>query len=500
MQDLLVTRALAGETPSPRLKHTIDRESGQDRWLLARAIPVTDSDGAVDFVVWVGEDVTAVKRREVRERLLSNASKLLSSSLDVDATIDKAAWAVVPELADWARIDLRDERGELVQMAVAHRDLDRLELLNEWRRDYPPAESDDRGPWEVLRTGTSVIWADVVAEDVDRYARSPRHAELMRSIATRSMLIVPMVVGDEVIGTMQLATTSESGRLLGAADLELAEELARRAAIAVDHARVHAVRTHIATTLQRSLLPPRLPVIPGLTIAARFRAAGTATEVGGDFYDLFEARERWMVMMGDVTGKGPGAAAITSLARYTMRTAAQYEDDPTAMVRRLNATLGSDPERRQICTAVCVGVQPPSASTPGVGLQIVCAGHPSPLLVAADGDVRPVGRPGTLLGAFPEGRWTVADVALGAGDALVLYTDGVTDTRGPDGRFGTERLEALLRTIGPADAETIAGGIDAALQEFGEQRDDVAVLVLCGTAEGTSQTALVGGAPETRAA
>jgi len=500
MQDLLVVRALAGETPGPRLHHAIDRETGEDRWLFTRAVPVHDETGAIDFVVWVGEDVTAVKRQEVRERLLSNASKLLSSSLDADATIDKAAWAVVPELADWARIDLRDERGALVQVGVAHRDLERVELLHEWRRDFPPAESDDRGPAEVMRTQKSIVWADVAAEDVARYAQSPRHAELMRIIDTRSMLIVPMVAGDRVIGTMQLATTSESGRMLGVADLELAEELARRAAIAVDHARVHAIRTHIATTLQRSLLPPRLPVIPGLAIAARFRAAGTATEVGGDFYDLFEARERWMVMMGDVTGKGPGAAAITSLARYTMRTAAQYEDDPTAMLRRLNATLGSDPERRQICTAVCVEVRPPADGEAGVGLQVVCAGHPSPLLVAADGEVRPVGRPGTLLGAFPEGRWTVAGLALGAGDALVLYTDGVTDTRGPSGRFGTERLEALLRAIGPADAETIAVGIDTALQEFGEQRDDVAVLVLCGTADGAAPTAVIGGAPETRAA
>jgi serine phosphatase RsbU (regulator of sigma subunit)/PAS domain-containing protein len=500
VQDLLVVRALAGETPAPRLHHAIDHESGADRWLFTRAVPVHDEHGAIDFVVWVGEDVTAVKRQELRERLLSNASKMLSSSLEVDATIDKAAWAVVPELADWARIDLRDERGALVQMAVAHRDLERVELLHEWRRDYPPVEEDDRGPAEVMRTGRSVVWADVVAEDVVRYAQSPRHAELMRLIDTRSMLIVPMVVGDRVIGTMQLATTSESGRMLGAADLELAEELARRAAIAVDHARVHAVRTHIATTLQRSLLPPRLPVIPGLAIAARFRAAGTATEVGGDFYDLFEGREHWMVMMGDVTGKGPGAAAITSLARYTMRTAAQYEDDPTAMLRRLNATLGSDPERRQICTAVCVGVRPPVDGVQGVGLQVVCAGHPSPLLVAADGSVRPVGRPGTLLGAFSEGRWSVADVALGLGDALVLYTDGVTDTRGPDGRFGTERLEALLRKIGPADAETIAGGIDAALQAFGEQRDDVAVLVLSGAAHGAPQTIVAGSASDRHAA
>ncbi|MDX6727156.1 MAG: hypothetical protein QOK49_1961 [Baekduia sp.] len=493
-EDLLVVKALAGEEPAPRLMHVIDGETGRDRWLLTRAVPVRDAEGAVDFVVWVGEDLTAVKRQEIRERLLSNASKLLGSSLDAGATIDKAAWAVVPELADWARVDLRDDRGALVQMAVAHRDLDHVELLREWRRDFPPDPADRRGPAEVLRTGRPVVWEHVDPGDIERYAQSPRHAELMRSIDTRSMLIVPMPIGDTVIGTMQLATTSASGRLLGPADLEVAEELAKRAAIAVEHARVHEARTHIATTLQRSLLPPRLPVIPGLAIAARFRAAGAATDVGGDFYDLFEGRGNWIVMMGDVTGKGPGAAAITSLARYTMRTVAQYEDDPTRMLARLNATLGADADRRQICTAVCVGVH----ETPkGIRLDVVCAGHPSPLLVTAAGDVLPVGRSGTLLGAFPEGRWTVTEVLLGAGDALVLYTDGVTDTRGPEGgRFGPERLATVLRDVGAQPADAIAQHIDDALQEFGEQRDDVAVLVLSGTGDDTAEASVLGAAEE----
>jgi serine phosphatase RsbU (regulator of sigma subunit)/PAS domain-containing protein len=513
-EDYLVVRALAGEEPPPRIQHVVERATGRDRWLMTRAAPVRSDDGAIEFVVWVGEDMTAVKRQEMRERLLSNASKLLGSSLDEDATIDKAAWAVVPELADWARVDLLDERGALEQVAVAHRDIEKVELLHEWRRDFPPPVDHERGPFEVLRSGRSIVWSSVSDADVAAYAQAPRHRELMEAIDTRSMLIVPMIVGEQLIGTMQLATTGESGRMLGERDLDLAEELARRASIAVEHARLHAARTHVATTLQRSLLPPRLPVIPGLTIAARFRAAGTASEVGGDFYDLFEGREGWMVLMGDVTGKGPGAAAITSLARYTMRTVAQYEDDPTVMLERLNATLGSDPERRQICTAVCVEVRSreegsgaSGASGEGEGasgarLRIVCAGHPSPLLVRREGGgVAPVGRPGTLLGAFPEGRWTITDVELRDGDSLVLYTDGVTDTRGPDGgRFGAERLEETLRAIGPVAAEEIAGGIDAALQAFGEQRDDVAVLVLSGTAAGDPKSVVVGSAPEPRAA
>lgn len=222
--DLLVVRALAGEEPPPRLQHVVERESGRDRWLLTRAVPVRDARGAVDFVVWVGEDMSAVKRQEMRERLLSNASKLLGSSLDVDATLDKAAWAVVPELADWARVDLPDERGTLVQVAVAHRELEKVELLHEWRRDFPPSPDDAYGSAEVMRTGRSVVWPRVQPEDVARYAQAPRHEELMRAIDTRSVVIVPMVAGDRVIGTMQLATTGESARLLSEADLEVAEE------------------------------------------------------------------------------------------------------------------------------------------------------------------------------------------------------------------------------------------------------------------------------------
>jgi serine phosphatase RsbU (regulator of sigma subunit)/PAS domain-containing protein len=490
---LPIARAFAGEAPEPLLVRSVDRVTGRDLWVLWRAAAVRGPDGEIQFVVSVGEDLSAVKRQEMRERLLSNASKLLGSSLEVDATIDKAAWAVVPELADWARIDLPDERGALVQMAVAHRDLDRVELLHEWRRDFPPEPADTRGPAEVLRTGRSIVWDHVEPEDVARYTQAPRHAELMRLIDTRSVLIVPLSVGDRVIGTMQLATTSASGRTLGAGDLEVAEELARRAAIAVENARVHAARTHIATTLQRSLLPPRLPVIPGLAIAARFRAAGTATEVGGDFYDLFEGRGGWMVMMGDVTGKGPRAAAITSLARYTMRTAAQYEEEVCAMLRRLNQTLASDPDRRQICTAVCVGVRERGVDGgAGAALQVVCAGHPAPFMVGADGGVRPVGSPGTLLGAFPDGSWTVTGLDLADGDALVLYTDGVTDTRGPQGRYGTKRLETLLRDVGPAGADVIAQRIDDALLSFGEQRDDVAVLVLQGVATDAQWASVAG--------
>ncbi len=476
-----LSEALAGGEPEPRLLRTIER-GGQrrDRWILARAAPIRDSAGRLQLVVSVIEDVSAVKRQEMRERLLSTATKLMTSTLDVAMTIDKAAWAVVPELADWARVDLVDDRGELRQAAVAHRDMAKLELLHEWRRDYPPWREDRRGPAEVLRSGAPIVWEQVRPQDIERYAQTPRHAELMRLIDTCSVLIVPMIAGGQVIGTMELATTSDSHRMLGRGDLELAEELARRAAIAVVNARVHAERTHVATTLQRSLLPPRLPELPGLQLASRFRAAGTASEVGGDFYDVFAGRDGWILVVGDVTGKGPEAAAITSLARNTLRTTALYETDPTAMLSRLNETLATDPERRQICTAVLVELAAaPAINGAGVRLRVSRAGHPPPLRMCADGTVEEIGASGSLLGAFAEGHWEPSQVVLAPGERLVLYTDGVTDTRGDSGRYGGARLAELLCGIGPGAApDVIAARIDEALGAFGEQRDDVALLVL----------------------
>jgi phosphoserine phosphatase RsbU/P len=186
-----------------------------------------------------------------------------------------------------------------------------------------------------------------------------------------------------------------------------------------------------------------------------------------------------MVVVGDVTGKGPAAATITSLARYTMRTAAMYERSPSAVLARLNAALGADPDRRQICTAICARVEPAEDGTLRVDLAL--GGHPPPYLISAAGGAETVGMPGPLLGAFDGGSWEEGHLTVGVGDALVFYTDGVTDTRGQDGElFGQERLGELLDGSAALDADAVASRIDDALHAFehGQQRDDVALLVL----------------------
>jgi serine phosphatase RsbU (regulator of sigma subunit)/PAS domain-containing protein len=472
-------QALAGVEPAPLLMQLTHRETGEHRWRIAKATPVPGSDGAPRLAVNVVEDVTEQRRREFSMAFLARASKLLTASLDPAETLEKVAWAAVPELADWCAVDMPDERGRLRRVATADRSPERTRITSLVVRERSGDRTLPVGPPEVMRTGTSQFYPEITDDVLRAAARDMHQLEQLRAVGARSVLVVPMVAAAGVIGTITLGSI-ESGRRLTHEDLLLAEELGRRAGIAVEHSRVHGERSEVAATLQAALLPPRLPVVPELTLAARFRAAGGGNSVGGDFYDLFPLEGEpaaWMVVMGDVTGKGPAAAAITSLARYAMRTAALYERDPSRVLQRLNHVLVNDDHPRRLCTAVCARVE----AAPGrATVTVACAGHPPPLLTNGEGRVDAVGRPGTLLGAFEDGHWSDTTVELGPRDTLLLYTDGVTDTRGPDGRFGVERLEQVVAEAAGRDPDHLASVLDDALLRFqdGAQRDDVAVLAL----------------------
>jgi PAS domain S-box-containing protein len=450
--------ALRGERPESVVMRQVDRATGAERWVRLAATPIAANGDDGMLSVTVTEDITDMVHIARRQRFLSSASKLLASSLDVESTIEKVAWAVIPDFADWCAVHVPDDQGRLRRMAVAHMGPDREDRFAQVAEQLLAQTSPGEAQLETL--------ADPDAPDDE----------------VLSAAIVPLVApGEREMGAITLVSAGRARRLV-AADLSLMEELGRRAGVAVANARVHAARSHIATTLQRTLLPPRLPVIPGLEIAARFRAAGVATEVGGDFYDLFPAEGGWMVVIGDVTGKGPGAAAITSLARYTMRTAAMYERTPEKVLERLNEVLLSDPERRQLCTAVALHV---AADGDAVRMRVACAGHPAPYLLRPGQDPEPGGVPGTLLGAFEDVTWESAQIDLHKGEAIVLYTDGVTDTRGEPGRFGQDRLRDLLADCVDLGPDDVASRIDGALLEFeeGPQRDDVALLVLRATGD-----------------
>jgi serine phosphatase RsbU (regulator of sigma subunit) len=288
----------------------------------------------------------------------------------------------------------------------------------------------------------------------------------------RSVIIVPLAVAHRPpIGAMTLVM-AESGRRFDADDLALAEELGRRAATAVENARLYTERSRIASTLQQSLLPPELPDVPGFRLASLYRAAGEQNEVGGDFYDAFSTSRGWMVLVGDVAGRGTEAATLTALSRYTLRAAGKLLGDPVAALAQLNAALTERP-RLSLVTVGCALLREMEGDAHA---DVVLAGHP-PAYHVHEGIPQAVGISAPFLGIYEDG-WEAQTVTLGVGDLLVFYTDGVIDTVGEIDRFGEARLIEALR--GASSAADAVRRIEEAVSRFadGPQVDDTAVLAV----------------------
>jgi serine phosphatase RsbU (regulator of sigma subunit) len=284
-----------------------------------------------------------------------------------------------------------------------------------------------------------------------------------------------------VIGVLTLMFAS-TRRQPGEAELDLAAQVAARAATAIDNARLHRDRSHIARTLQRSLLPPRLPRIEGFEIAARYRAAGEGNEVGGDFYDVFQRTDSsWIVALGDVCGKGAEAAALTALARYTLRAAAISDGAPRALLASLNEAIVRDrrdespSDRFMTAVTGCLDLDPEHPV-----LAIGSAGHPPPVLVRADGTAEPIDIRGRALGLLPGVEVGSCKIALRPGDALVLYTDGVLDAGAPKRPLAMEELVEAARAVARGPAAEMARAVERAALDraVGAPRDDIAIVVL----------------------
>ena len=242
---------------------------------------------------------------------------------------------------------------------------------------------------------------------------------------------------------------------------------------------------HIARTLQSSLLPPALPTIPGLETAARFRPAKHGLEVGGDFYDVFETGDgSWAVVVGDVCGKGSEAAAMTALARYTLRAGASRERSPSRILTLLNEALLKQSPVTEFCTAAYARIDDDGTLTTSSG------GHPLPLVLRADGRVERVGEPGLLLGFEADPMLRDSTLALQPGDALMLYTDGLTDAYAPERTLDADDLASVLASCAGRLASEIADCVQhAALDdEVREPRDDVALVVVRLTPEAVVTT------------
>ncbi|HZH25306.1 MAG TPA: SpoIIE family protein phosphatase [Solirubrobacteraceae bacterium] len=462
-------RVLRGERPEPLLTKSVYKATGELRWFLTKATPLRDESGEL-LAVNVIEDITEEHEAALRQRFLGEAGEALASSLDYELTLQRVAQLAVPGLADWCAVELPDERGTLQQVALAHADPARVAQARALRERYPPDPGSPVGSAAVMRSGEAQLIAQVPDSLLERSAQDAEHLELLRALQVRSAMSVPMVTGGHTLGVMSFVF-AESGRLYAEDDLAFAQELAARAATAIENARLYTERAAMARTLQASLLPEGLPEVRGWRFAADYRPGQRGAEVGGDFYDVFEVEGGQVVLLGDVTGMGVAAAALTSLVRHTARTAATFDPRPTAVLSHVNRALRQRP-RIEPVTMVCGLLAKGS-------LALAIGGHPLPLLKRGE-HCETVGIPGLLLGAVDEyGEAAVAEVALAAGDTLLLFTDGVTDTPGADGRFGDERLHATVATA-PAEPTALLAAVSAALDAFarGAGQDDRAMLAL----------------------
>ena len=306
-----------------------------------------------------------------------------------------------------------------------------------------------------------------------RTRRVPAQA---RPSGARSGCRAPLIARDGTeIGRIDVAGKADGE--FAPADEHVLEDLARIASLAIENARLEERERQIARTLQDSLLPRELPVIEGLEVGARFLAGGEGTTVGGDLYDLFPIEDEWALVVGDVCGKGAEAAALTGMVRYTLRAESVHHSSPCAVLSLLNDAIIRQLGDGRFCTVLHGRV---SVGDGRARLVLASAGHPPPLVLRAGGRVETVPAGGPLLGVVPAVVHPDVIVTLGPGDALVCFTDGVTEGRGPDGMFGDERLAELLRASAGLDAGAIVDRIvDVAVEyQGGRSQDDLAVLAL----------------------
>jgi PAS domain S-box-containing protein len=476
LEDLPGARLLRGEPAPDRLLRFEPVGTGVERWVLVKVRAVREADGELRLSIVIFEDVTERHRREAGERFLAEGTKVLAGSLDYEQTLRTISGLVVPQLADVCSVDVALPGGAIRNVATTLADPRMSGRIHEMRRRHPPSVRRGGIVADVVRTGRARLYRSPEALGGAAAEADAAELEVVRAFGLTSAIIVPMTARGRTLGAMTLATDG-SGRTFDDDDLVLAEELARRCAMAVDNARLYGERSHVARTLQRSLVPARLPHVPGFEVAARFHAAGEDAEVGGDFLDVFETADgAWAAVIGDVSGKGADAAAVTALARYTVRAVAVHGRRASAVLRELNDAILRHELEERFCTAVFARLR---GDGDGARVQLAVGGHPLPMLVRPDGTVREVGTPGTALGVAPGPRLVDRELALEPGDKLVLVTDGVIEARVGAQMLGVDGLHALLADCGELDALATGERIEqAVVAAGGDARDDVAVLVL----------------------
>ncbi len=400
-----------------------------------------------------------LREADVRRRgwltFLAEASELLAQSLDVELTLALVPQIVMPRLGEWCALHVRDEYGELRLATCSHAEETALPVLKRLLGGLGTDELTER-LYETLQTGSPVAL--------------PRPVE---------GVAVPLSARGNVLGTLSVGRPPD--RLHNPDDVAVIEDIARRASLAIDNARIHAERAEVSQAFQRALLPSALPSAAGVQFAAEYEPASTGTDVGGDFYDVVELEpDRWLVAIGDVCGKGAQAAALTGLVRDVVRVLVRDGRSLEQVAHLLNRTLIEQRADGRYCTLATALVHRRGSD---LEAELCLAGHDRPVLLHPDGTIDVIGACGTAVGLLDEVEVTATKLTLAPGDALVFFTDGVTERRRGTDLFGHSRLYRELSTLAGHPATVVSGRLRSAVLGFSADppRDDIALLVVRNT-------------------
>jgi serine phosphatase RsbU (regulator of sigma subunit)/PAS domain-containing protein len=447
---------------------------------------------AADRIALAVESARLTELEKLRRGSLSylvEASDLLAGTLDRDQTLALMAQMTVPTLAGWCAVytmsDLSGQSGMPHLAFVLHEDEDRIDGLRALLESIPapePVPTPGARTWKepaeaahatALRASLRSLGLGETAQPTG----GPGTALATAAAVGGEAVVLPLVARNRVIGMLILGKAADEK--FRREILELAEDLSRRAALALDNARLYSERTASSRSLQRSLLPPELPSIPGLEVEVVYQAAGEGNEVGGDFYDVFPIREgTYGFAIGDVCGTGPEAASVTGLARHSLRLLAREGLSAPEVLQRLNSAILDEGSRSRFLTLLYGEVTPREDGS--VQLRSVCAGHPLPLRLRPTGEVDPYADPQPLLGVLEDLELSEEVRELAPGDVLLCVTDGVTERREGPRMLGDDGLADVLAGCTGLTAGAVAARVQRAVERFAPEppSDDMAILSL----------------------
>lgn len=423
----------------------------------------------------IARDITAERRRRRAQEFLVAATRGLDASLDFDRTARTIVETAVPELAELCVLDFVRRDGWIGDSVVGAASPDAGAVLEEIRRRTPLDPRCKHPVSQVLRAGRPMVWRDLTAPEVMKdVVQSEAHRRLIEETRYQSAAVAPLVARGSTLGAISFLHASTDLRY-EAEDLELLSELADRAAMALDNARLYEERDRIAQNLQRGLRPPEPPYVPGLDIAVVFDAFGEGMEIGGDVYDILPTEDGCWIMIGDVTGKGSVAAGVSVALRHSMRGLARQIDEPRELLAQLNEMLLEGRSLNDFATALLLRLRRDGEHW---NLNLAAAGHPPAIHVTAAGPVQLGG--GAVLGAWADAPVPSHETELRPGETLVLATDGWFEAGPPETHVAPEALAELAHSFADLELGEMTQCLrqDAIARSGGRLRDDLVLLAL----------------------